>query len=81
MDGQEDTIGISHSAFVATAVEVIDGTFREEPSRTDGHIDLVVTAKDAIELHVGMEVDGIQAHCLQAVIVQYVGSGCRITSE
>ena len=61
-DRKENTIGAGHSAFIASAVEVVDRTFGKMPNRTYGHIYLIITTKDTIELDVSLEGFRIQTH-------------------
>ena len=71
-DLQEQTLWSGHTSLIATTIEVADLTFLQIPSRTDGHISLVITAKQTSYLEsitAGIRESGIDTHLVLKAIV------------
>ena len=70
-DFKEQTIGRGHRALVTAAIEVTHLTGEQVPRRTDMHLRLVVTTKEAAHLiftTAGEGEGGINAHLQEAVV-------------
>ena len=74
----EQTLRAGHTSLVTTTIEVTDFTLLQVPARTDSHISLVVTAKEAsylVGITARIREGGVDVHpVLKTVVVQHLAN-------
>ena len=75
---QQQTFWTGHTSLITTTIEVADPTFLQIPSRTDGHVSLIVTTKQSTNLvgiTAGVGEGSVNAHLFfEAVVGQQLAS-------